>query len=131
MMKKEKIMLIIVLTIFVIGMICATDTVSAKKYKNKKSITLKIKDNKKTIKLKCKYDKDLKQYVGFKKMKNKKSQYSACISYSKTKNCQSGKKGWSTSVHKDDLTRKYGDGYKTGFGNNKYHPVTKIKLHTW
>jgi hypothetical protein len=34
-------------------------------------------------------------------------------------------------VKKDDLKRKYGDGYKSGFGNNKYHPVTKIKVKSW
>ena len=113
-------------------MICSMNTVSAKQYKNKKSITLKIKDGKKTIKLKCKYDKELQQYTGLKIMKNKKSQYSAWISYAKTKySSQSGKKGWNTAVYKDDLTRKHGDGYKTGYGNNKYRPITKIKLNTW
>ena len=129
-MKNKKIVILIVLFIFDIGMLCAVDTVSAKKYKGKNSIALKIKDGKKKVKLKCKYDKELKQYIGYKKT-SKRYQYSACISYSKTNHCQSGKKGWSTSVQKDDLKRKYGDGYKTGFGNNKYHPVTKIKVRTW
>lgn len=131
-MKKARIILILILIIFITGMICSMNTVSAKQYKNKKSITLKIKDGKKTIKLKCKYDKELQQYTGIKIMKNKKSQYYAWISYAKTKySSQFGKKGWNTAVFKDDLTRKHAEEYKTGLGINKYRPITKIKLYTW
>jgi hypothetical protein len=63
-MNKHTKIAICVLAVFVVGMtlsVAFAEPVSAKKYKNKKSITVKIKDGKKTIKVKCKYKKGYKQ----------------------------------------------------------------------
>ena len=57
-MNKHTKIVICVLAIFIVGMtlsVAFAEPVNAKKYKNKKSITVKIKDGKKTIKVKCKY----------------------------------------------------------------------------
>ena len=66
-MNKHTKIAICVLAVFVVGMtlsVAFAEPVSAKKYKNKKSITVKIKDGKKTIKVKCKYKKGYEQYLG-------------------------------------------------------------------
>lgn len=100
-------------------MVCAfaISPIDAKKYKNKNSITVKVKDGKKTIKIKCKYTK-YGDYYGYKKTNGEK--YQADICYQPTKHNLDGKKGWGTRVTDNDGpgTCKY----------NKNHPVTKIKL---
>lgn len=125
-MNRHTKIAICVLAIFIVGMtlsVAFAEPVSAKKYKNKKSITVKVKDGKKTIKVKCKYKKSYKQYLGTKK-KNGKT-YSVCICYEKTNGMQGGKKGWWTSGSNAGMA----DGAKTDYKYNKYHPVTKLKLH--
>ncbi|WP_296786495.1 hypothetical protein [uncultured Methanobrevibacter sp.] len=125
-MNKHTKIVICVLAIFIVGMtlsVAFAEPVNAKKYKNKKSITVKIKDGKKTIKVKCKYKKSYKQYLGSKK-KNGKT-YSVYVCYEKKNGMQNGKKGWWTSGSNGGLS----DWAKIDTRYNKYHPVTKLKLH--
>ena len=125
-MNRHTKIAICVLAIFIVGMtlsVAFAEPVSAKKYKNKKSITVKVKDGKKTIKVKCKYKKSYKQYLGSKK-KNGKT-YSVYIAYEKKNGMQNGKKGWWTAGTNAGMA----DGAKTDARHNKYHPVTKLKLH--
>jgi hypothetical protein len=99
------------------------EPVSAKKYKNKNSITVKVKDGKKTIKLKCKYT-WYHEYVCEKKIKNK--EYHAYIYYKSHDDEYGYKKGWTTEVSKF----KNGEWSKFGSKTSKHKPITKIKLHS-
>ena len=124
-MKKQTKIVICVLAIFIVGMtlgVAFSQPVEAKKYKNKKTITVKVKDGKKTIKVKCKYKKSYKQYLGSKKYKGKRYDVSVC--YEKKNGMQFGKKGWWTSGSNGGME----DWAKTGAKHNKYHPVTTLKL---
>lgn len=125
-MNKQTKILICVLAIFIIGMtlgVAFSQPVEAKKYKNKKSITVKVKDGKKTVKVKCKYKKSYKQYLGSKKKSGKK--YSVYVAYEKKNGMQNGKKGWWTVGTNGGME----DWAKFDAKHNKYHPVTKLKLH--
>lgn len=124
-MNKKILILFLVLGIFLVGMLCAfaVEPVNATKYKNKKSITVKVKDGKKIVKVKCKYKKSYQQYLGHKKKNGKR--YSVCVCYEYKNGMQGGKKGWWTDATNDGLS----DYAKTGFKHNKHHPVTKITLH--
>ena len=123
--KQTKIMLG-VLAIFIVGMtlgVAVAEPVEAKKYKNKKSITVKVKDGKKTIKVKCKYKKSYNQYLGSKKKNGKR--YDVFICYEKKNGMQMGKKGWWTSGTNGGME----DWAKSDAKHNKHHPVTSLKLH--
>lgn len=125
-MNRHTKIAICVLAIFIVGMtlsVAFAEPVSAKKYKNKKSITVKVKDGKKIVKVKCKYKKGYQQYLGSKKKSGKT--YSVCICYEYKNGMQGGKKGWWTSGSNAGMA----DGAKTDSRYNKYHPVTKLKLH--
>ena len=125
-MNKHTKIAICVLAVFIVGMtlsVAFAEPVSAKKYKNKKSITVKIKDGKKTIKVKCKYKKGYKQYLGSKKKYGKT--YSVYVCYEKKNGMQNGKKGWWTVGSNGGMS----DWAKFDSGYNKYHPITKLKLH--
>ena len=68
-MDKHTKIVLCILAIFIVGMtliVAFAEPVNAKKYKNKNSITVKVKDGKKTIKVKCKYKKSYQQYLGSK-----------------------------------------------------------------
>ncbi|MBE6500212.1 MAG: hypothetical protein E7Z80_06695 [Methanobrevibacter thaueri] len=125
-MNKQTKIAIAVLAIFIVGMtlsVAFAEPAHAKKYKNKKSITVKVKDGKKTIKVKCKYKKGYKQYLGHKYKNGKRYDVSVC--YEKKNGMQFGKKGWWTSATNGGMEdwAKYADKH------NRYHPVTKVKLH--
>lgn len=125
-MNNHKKLVLVVLAIFIVGMtlgIAVAEPISAKKYKNKNSITVKVKDGKKTVKVKCKYKKNYKQYLGGKKKNGK--YYSVNICYEKKNGMQMGKKGWWTSGSNGGMD----DNAKWGYKHNKNHPVTTIKLH--
>lgn len=125
-MNKQTKIAIAVLAIFIVGMtlsVAFAEPVNAKKYKNKKSITVKVKDGKKTIKVKCKYKKSYKQYLGHKKKNGKR--YDVWICYEKKNGMQCGKKGWWTSATNGGME----DYAKYDYKHNKYHPVTTVKLH--
>ena len=124
-MKKHTKIVICVLAIFIVGMtlsVAFAEPVNAKKYKNKKYITVKVKDGKKTIKVKCKYKKSYKQYLGSKKKNSKR--YDVYVCYEHKHGMQNGKKGWWTVGTNGGMS----DWAKFGTAHNKYHPVTKIKL---
>lgn len=125
-MNRHTKIAICVLAILIVGItlsVAFAEPVSAKKYKNKKSITVNVKDGKKIIKVKCKYKKSYQQYLGSKKKSGKL--YSVCICYEDKNGMQGGKKGWWTSGTNAGMA----DGAKTDHRYNKYHPVTKLKLH--
>lgn len=125
-MKRKTKILIAVLAIFIVGMtlsVAFAEPVNAKKYKNKNTITVKVKDGKKTIKVKCKYKKSYKQYLGHKKKHGKN--YEVYVCYEKKNGMQNGKKGWWTCGTNAGME----DHAKTDAKHNKYHPVTKLKLH--
>jgi hypothetical protein len=125
-MNRQKKILICVLAIFIVGMtvsVAFAEPVEAKKYKNKKCITVKVKDGKKTIKVKCKYKKSYGQYLGSKKKYGKR--YDVCVCYEKKNGMQMGKKGWWTDATNGGME----DNAKYAYKHNKNHPVTKIKLH--
>lgn len=124
-MNKRTKIVICVLAIFIVGMtlsVAFAEPVEAKKYKNKKSITVKVKDNKKTVKVKCNYKSSYKQYLGHKYQNGKR--YDVCINYEKKNGMQHGKKGWWTSATNGGMS----DGAKTGYKHNTKHPVTTVKL---
>lgn len=98
-------------------------TVVKGKYKNKKTITVKVKDGKKTIKVKCKYKKSYEQYLGYKYKYGKR--YDVYVAYEKRNGMQNGKKGWWTVGTNGGLS----DYASVGSKHNKYHPVTKVTLH--
>ena len=92
-MDKQTKVLIAILAIFVIGMtmsVAFAEPVSAAKYKNKKYLTVKVKDGKKTIKVKTKYKSSYNQYLGHKKVNGYK--YYVYV-------CKDGK--WRTGCEKD------------------------------
>lgn len=125
-MDKHRKIMLCVLLMFIVGMtlsVAFAEPVEAKKYKNKKSITVKVKDGKKTVKVKCKYKKSYKQYLGSKK-KNGKT-YSVYVAYEKKNGMQNGKKGWWTVGTNAGME----DNAKCDAKHNKYHPVKKLKLH--
>ena len=125
-MNKHTKIAICVLAIFIVGMtlsVAFAEPVNAKKYKNKNSITVKVKDGKKTIKVKCKYKKNYKQYLGSKKKNGKR--YDVSICYEKKNGMQMGKKGWWTTATNGGME----DWAKVDYKHNKHHPVTKLKLH--
>lgn len=124
-MNKKILLLAIVLSVFVVGMVCAfaAEPVHATQYKHKKSITVKVKDGKKTVKVKCKYKKGYKQYLGSKKKNGKK--YSVYVAYEHKNGMQQGKKGWWTVATNAGMSNHA----KTGSSYNKHHPVTKVTLH--
>lgn len=124
-MNKNTKILICVLAIIIVGMtlsVAFAEPVEAKKYKNKNSITVKVKDGKKTIKVKCKYKKSYKQYLGHKYKNGKR--YDVYVAYEKKNGMQHGKKGWWTAATNGGMS----DYAKTGCKHNKYHPVTKVTL---
>ncbi|WP_295611861.1 hypothetical protein [uncultured Methanobrevibacter sp.] len=127
-MNKRTKILICVLAMFIVGMtlsVAFAEPVEAKKYKNKKSITVKVKDNKKTVKVKCNYNNGHKQYLGHKYQNGKR--YDVCINYEKKNGMQQGKKGWWTSATNGGMS----DNAKTGSVHNYKYPVTSVKLHKW
>ena len=125
-MNSNTKILIAVLAIFIVGTtlgVAFAEPVSAKKYKNKNSITVKVKDGTKTVKVKCKYKKSYKQYLGTKKKNGKR--YDVYVCYEKKNNMQNGKKGWWTVGTNGGLD----DNAKIDAKHNKNHPLTKLKLH--
>lgn len=125
-MNRHTKIVICTLAIFIAGMtlgIAFADSVEAKKYNNKTSITVKVKDNEKTVKVNCTYNESLKQYLGHTYENGKK--YNAIIIYEKKDGMQGGKKGWWTSA--SDAGRA--DGAKTGSVHNYTHPVTTVVLN--
>ena len=124
-MNKRVLLLAIVLSVFLVGMLCAfaVEPVEAHKYKNKKSIKVKVKDGRKKVRVKCKYKRSLQQYVGHKYKNGKR--YDVCICHEYKNGMQGGKKGWWTDASNGGME----DYAKTGYKHNKYHPVTKITLH--
>ncbi|MBP3791233.1 MAG: hypothetical protein ILA26_04305 [Methanobrevibacter sp.] len=125
-MNKQTKIVLAVLAIFIVGMtlsVAFAEPAHAKKYKNKKSITVKVKDGKKTIKVKCKYKKGYKSYLGHKYKNGKR--YDVSVFYEKKNGMQFGKKGWWTSATNGGME----DWAKTGAEHNRHHPVTKVKLH--
>ena len=123
-MNKKILLLAVVVSIFVVGMVCAfaAEPVHAAQYKHKKSITVKVKDGKKTIKVKCNYKKAYKQYLGTKKAHGKK--YSVYVCYEHKNGMQNGKKGWWTGAMNGSISKST----KNIVKYNKKHPVTTIKL---
>ena len=124
-MNKNKKILIFVLAIFIVGMtlsVAFAEPVNAKKYKNKKYITVKVKDGKKTVKVKCKYKKSYKQYLGSKYKNGKRYDVSVC--HEKKNGMQGGKKGWWTSATNGGMS----DYAKTGYKHSYRSPVTCLKL---
>ena len=125
-MNRHAKIAVLILAIFIVGMTLSdafAEPVSAKKYKNKKSLTVKVKDGKKTVKVKCKYKKSYQQYLGLKKKNGK--QYSVSVCYEKKNGMQHGKKGWWTSGTNGGMS----DYAKMGTKYNRYHPITKLRLH--
>ena len=125
-MNKNTKIIICLLAIFIVGMtvsVAFAEPVEAKKYKHKNSLTVKVKDGKKIVKVKCKYKKSYQQYLGTKNKYGKT--YSVSVCYEKKNGMQGGKKGWWTSASNAGLS----DNAKTAAKHNKYHPVTKLKLH--
>ena len=124
-MNKHTKIALAVLAVFIVGMtlsVAFAEPVSAHKYKNKNSITVKVKDGKKTIKVKCKYKKSYKQYLGHKKKNG--INYDVYVCYEKKNGMQNGKKGWWTGGTNAGME----DYAKIGTKYNKYHPVTTIRL---
>lgn len=125
-MKNRTKILIVILAIFIVGMtlsIAFAEPIEAKKYKNKSTITVKVKDGKKVIKIKCKYKKGYKQYLGHKYKNGKR--YDVFVCYEKKNGMQMGKKGWWTSATNGGME----DFAKVGYKHNKYHPITTVRLH--
>lgn len=124
-MNKKILLLAIVLSVFLVGMLCAfaVEPVEAYKYKNKNSIKVKVKDGSKKVKVKCKYKKSYQQYLGHKKKNGKR--YDVYVSYEYRNGMQNGKKGWWTCGTNGGMS----DYAKTAYKHNRYHPVTKITLH--
>ena len=125
-MNKNIKIVICVLAILIVGMtlsVAFAEPVNAKKYKNKKSITVKVKDGKKTVKVKTKYKNGYQQYLGHKYKYGKR--YDVIVCYEYKNGMQGGKKGWWT----DATNGGKSDYAKYAWAHNKYHPVTTIKLH--
>lgn len=125
-MNRQTKIVLCVLAIFIVGMtlsVAFAEPANAKKYKNKNKIKVKVKDGRKTIKVKCKYKKSYQQYLGHKYKNGKR--YDVNIVYEYRNGMQHGKKGWWTDATNGGLS----DWAKYGSKHNKYHPVTKVKIH--
>lgn len=125
-MDKHTKIVLCILAIFIVGMtlsVAFAEPVNAKKYKNKNSITVKVKDGKKTIKVKCKYKKSYQQYLGSKIKYGKR--YDVYVVYEKKNGMQQGKKGWWTVGTNGGMS----DWAKFDSKHNKYRPITTLKLH--
>lgn len=126
-MNRHTKIVICILAVFIVGMTLSmafAEPVEAKKYNNKNSIIVTVKDNNDTVKVNCTYNESHKQYLGYKYQNGKR--YDVCICYEKTDGMQGGKKGWWTSATDAGKT----DGARTDYKHNTNHPVTTVKLHS-
>jgi hypothetical protein len=118
-MNKNTKIVICVLAILVVGMtlsVAFAEPVNAKKYKNKKSLSVTIKDSKKTIKVKTKYKKSYQQYLGHKYQNGKR--YDVYI-------CYDHKYGWVSGATNGGMSNHA----KFANKHNKHHPITRLTLH--
>lgn len=124
-MNRQSKIVICILLVFIVGMVVGVafaESAEAKKYNDKKSITVKVIDGEKTVKVKCKYDNGLRQYIGHKDKNGKK--YSVIVCYEEHDGMQGGKMGWWTSATDAGMT----DGARTGSEYNMTHPVTTVEI---